>query len=292
MDDGTLGSCLCRQMDFSTLWYRASQRRIAEGAPRLEAEREAVWGPVWSAMRGKTLHRKLWEWCAIAQALDERGFLEDGRSGLGFAVGREPLASLFASRGVRVLATDLVGSGADDSWSATGQMASSLERTHWSGLVAGADYRERCEFRHADMRDLSGLDSESVDFVWSSCAFEHLGSLEAGLTFVLEAMRLVKPGGLAVHTTEYNVTSNDQTVETGPNVIYRKRDIESLDRRLRSLSCAIESLDLDPGSDDHDLRFDRPPYYRSGRQHIKLELLGHVSTSLLLIIRKAGDAAL
>ena len=36
-----------------------------------------------------------------------------------------------------------------------------------------------------------------------------------------------------------------------------------------------------------DLAFDFPPYYVNGRQHLKLLLLGHISTSFLLIIRKA-----
>jgi len=42
------------------------------------------------------LHRKLWEWCFIAQALFERGMLERGLRGLGSAVGSEPLSALFA----------------------------------------------------------------------------------------------------------------------------------------------------------------------------------------------------
>jgi hypothetical protein len=32
-------------------------------------------------------HRKVWEWCAIAQALEERDMLRPGRRGCGFAVG-------------------------------------------------------------------------------------------------------------------------------------------------------------------------------------------------------------
>ena len=53
------------------------------------------------------LHRKIWEFCFIAQALDERGMLARGRRGLGFAVGTEPLPAMFASRGCAIVATDL-----------------------------------------------------------------------------------------------------------------------------------------------------------------------------------------
>ena len=58
--------------------------------------------------KGRThLHRKLWEWCYIAQALDERGLLRSRSKGLAFAVGQEPLTAAFASLGCQVVATDL-----------------------------------------------------------------------------------------------------------------------------------------------------------------------------------------
>ena len=41
------------------------------------------------------LHRKLWEWCFITDVLHQQGMLSTGKSGLGFAVGREPLVGLF-----------------------------------------------------------------------------------------------------------------------------------------------------------------------------------------------------
>ena len=53
------------------------------------------------------LHRKLWEWYYISQVLHERGMLQPGKKGLGFAVGKEPLISLFAKMGCDILATDM-----------------------------------------------------------------------------------------------------------------------------------------------------------------------------------------
>jgi hypothetical protein len=80
-------------------------------------------------MQGRWLHRKLWEWAAISQALDERGMLADGKRGIGFAVGTEPLASLFASRGATIDATDYLAD--DDGWADTGQNAKSLDAIRW-----------------------------------------------------------------------------------------------------------------------------------------------------------------
>src|SRR5580698_7522774 len=52
------------------------------------------------------LHRKMWEWLFIAEALRERGLLAPGRRGLGFGVGQEPLVALFAAEGCDLVATD------------------------------------------------------------------------------------------------------------------------------------------------------------------------------------------
>ena len=124
--------------------------------------------------------------------------------------------------------------------------------------------------------------------MWSSCSFEHLGSLEAGLRFVIEGMRLVKPGGFAVHTTEFNVSSNNDTMASGPSVIYRRRDIEDLGYALRSVGCALASPEFDAGTDRHDIEFDFPPYFYNNRKHIKLLLGPYISTSILLIIKKGA----
>src|SRR5208337_3088041 len=124
-------------------------------------------------------------------------------------------------------------------------------------------------FRPADMRTLKGLVPNSFDFLWSSCAFEHLGTLQRGLDFVVASMDLLRPGGIAVHTTEYNISSNTDTLTEGAAVIYRRCDIEELDRRLRLKSCGCELVDFDPGTHPYDLDYDRLPYYSTGRKHIK-----------------------
>ena len=57
-------------------------------------------------------------------------------------------------------------------------------------------------FRAVDMNDIPP-DLRGFDFTWSSCALEHLGTLRAGADFVVEQMTCLRPGGVAVHTTEY-----------------------------------------------------------------------------------------
>lgn len=278
-----LTSMVCRYEHFLTEWY-------AEWAALLPLSHYGL-DP---APLPRRPHRKAWEWCAITQALHERGMLRPGRTGCGFAVGTEPLPSAFAARGVDILATDQAATDEAAAWNETGQHAASLDVLHRPELIGRGEFDRRVRFRPADMRELGLPWGERFDFLWSSCSIEHLGSLPAGLEFVEQSTRLLKPGGWAVHTTEYNVASNDATLDQGGSLIYRRRDIEELDRTLRRLGCGLSRCDFYAGDHVFDLDYDLPPYGRPDRQHIKLMLGGHITTSMLLIVHKgetASDAA-
>ena len=268
-----LSSMVCRAEHFDTDWYRRAGAMI--GVP------SGILTDLHSS------YRKWWEWCAILEVLSSRGMLETGRKGLGFAVGTEPLPSAMAARGVEVLATDLGVDQTTAKWSDTGQHAASLEALYHPHWVTEHRFRELVSFQPADMNHLETLPSDTYDFIWSSCAFEHIGKLDDGLNFVVNAMRLLKPGGIAVHTTEYNVSSNIDTVMEG-DCIYRRQDIERLEYMLRPHRCGLEPVDFNAGVSDFDLDYDEPPYFQTKARHVKLLLDGYVSTSMLLVIRKAG----
>jgi hypothetical protein len=270
-----LGSIVCRYADFAESWYKNQElnlmiRRMFAGH---------------SAEKVDFVNRKFWEWCAIAQALDERCMLRTGIKGLGFAVGQEPLTSHFAGRGCEVLATDLDQRASDKEWIASAQHAASKEILFQPLLVNRDVFDSRVTFQSADMRTLEGLRG-GYDFTWSSCALEHLGTLEAGLDFIVRSAELLNPGGVGVHTTEFNVQSNDRTIEHGGNVIYRRRDILMLAETLRSRGLDLVSPNFDVGNHRFDVEFDRPPYMTSDVPHLKLEIDGHVCTSFMLIIEK------
>ena len=127
-------------------------------------------------------------------------------------------------------------------------------------------------------------DLRGFDFTWSSCALEHLGTLGAGADFVVAQMDCLRPGGVAVHTTEYLVSSDEQTVEAGGTVFYRRRDIEELVARLRRLGHEID-VDYTEGTTPDDLHVDVPPY---SDVHLRTELSGYVTTSLALVVTKGA----
>lgn len=230
------------------------------------------------------LHRKVWEWCFIVQALKERGFLQDGKYGLGFAVGQEPLSALFASHGAKVLATDLFTEQAQaNGWVETGQHASGYEAINLRRLCDPSRLKELVEFQFADMNSIGPELFGRFDFVWSSCALEHLGSLGHGKKFIYESIKCLKPGGVAVHTTEFNVSSNSKTVDFTETVLFRKKDIEEIVRQLRKDGYEIE-VSFNQGKGPADNHVDIPPYKQT--THLKLLIGKYKVTSIGLIIKK------
>lgn len=233
------------------------------------------------------LHRKLWEFCYILQSLYERGMLTEGKRGLGFAVGEEPLPSLMAQMGCEILASDLDSSDERAGvWAETAQLASTLEGLNERQLCEDSLFRERVSFQPIDMNKIPD-DIQGFDFTWSSCSFEHCGSIGLGKRFLREQMKCLKPGGVAVHTTEYNLSSLEETIDEGTTVVYRRQDIESMIRDLQSEGHEVEPLQLFTGRSKEDSQIDLFPY--SENPHLKLHLFDrYVSTSVGLIIRKSG----
>ncbi|VXC03053.1 conserved hypothetical protein [Brevundimonas sp. G8] len=199
----------------------------------------------WSARLNENLryHRKLWEFVFIAQALWERGFCVPGKRGLGFGVGREPLTAMFASEGVAVTATDLAADGRVElGWEATNQHASGKEALRNPEICPDALFHRNVEFLPCDMNAIS-QDLTGYDFCWSACALEHLGSIEKGLAFIERSIDCLAPGGWAVHTTEFNISSNDETVDNEGTVLFRRRDIEALMQKLSDQGHDVAEMD-------------------------------------------------
>lgn len=231
-------------------------------------------------------YRKQWEFVFIAQALFERGLLRAGKKGLVFGAGQEPLPSLFASFGVQILATDQDAEGAVRSgWTATGQHTFDLSALNQRGICTDRMFSELVSFMPVDMNAIpTSLDNE-FDFCWSACALEHLGSLEHGLAFIQNSLRALRPGGVAVHTTEFNLFSNADTFESEFCSFYRRRDIEDVIGRLERDGFVVSPVDWTIGEGFAERVADFPPYGR-GEPHIRLVAASYQCTSIGLIITR------
>ena len=228
-------------------------------------------------------HRKQWEFVYILQALDERGMLSPGKKGLGFGVGMEPLPAVMATYGVSVLATDLEIEGAKEKgWVDSNQHSYKVEQLNNKNICPKEKFLSLVQHQFVDMNNIPN-NLKNYDFTWSSCAFEHLGSIEKGVEFVINSLKTLKPGGVAVHTTEFNVSSNEVTVDNEGTVLFRKKDIEKLVDRLRKMGYEI-FVNYNTGNDDLDKYIDVAPY--KNNNHLKLKIGEFTTTSIGLIIYK------
>lgn len=229
------------------------------------------------------LHRKIWEYMYVLRAAEQYGLLAPGRRAMGLGVGTEPVPAALARHGVQVLATDQEASSDSASdWTATGQHMSGLDALTKPEIVADARLRELVRVKSVDMRAVPS-DLGTFDLVWSCCAFEHLGSPEAGLDFVRRTLPLLEPGGISVHTTEFELTARDETADYGNIVVYRKDDLEQLAADVRALGFEMDTnwyVALEAPADRH---ISLPPHTEP---HLKLMLGDSISTSVGLLIRR------
>ena len=147
------------------------------------------------------------------------------------------------------------------------------------------DFKRRTTFRAADMNDIPS-DLKEFDFLWSSCALEHLGSIEHGLAFIINAMNCLKPGGVAVHTTEFNLSSDTDTVDAPGLCLFRKQDMLRLERELQSLGYHVSPFNFSKGTMPIDHYVDLPPFCPS--PHLKVQVQQYAATSIGIIIRKSA----
>jgi 2-polyprenyl-3-methyl-5-hydroxy-6-metoxy-1,4-benzoquinol methylase len=231
-------------------------------------------------MQEPLFHRKQWEYVYILRALEQFGMLMPGRSGVGFGCGKEPLAAVMAKRGARVTCTDIkpVGMG-DKYWGST-----NVNDFFYEGICPWETFESHVSFRAVDMNGIPD-DLGHHDFIWSSCALEHLGSLQHGIDFVLEANKCLKPGGIAVHTTELNVEDDEATFESAGLSLYRKRDLFRMQALVEAQGNIVLPINFEMGDGELDRYVDLPPYTRN--KHIKVMVQdNYVTTSIGFIAIK------
>ena len=261
---------------------------MAWSTPSASDFRHRAFGAVCAEMSwDASFHRKLWEWVCIVHHLRRFDRLLPGRHGLGFGVGQEPLPSLFARWGVGVTATEAPPEiGLAAGWAETNEYAMSLEAIRNHAIVDADTFARLARLLPCDMNAIDPA-LTGFDFCWSSCSLEHLGSLEAGMAFVANSVeRCLRPGGVAVHTTELNLSSDTDTVAEGPTVLYRRRDLLELAARLRGRGHEVDELRVAPDTDPLDTHIDLPPFRQN--PHLKLRLLGYTTTSVAIVVRRRG----
>jgi SAM-dependent methyltransferase len=230
-------------------------------------------------------HRKQWEWVYITQVLWENGYLNPGSTGLVFGCGKEPLPALFASMGCKITATDLdMGNDEAKIWQNDNQHSGSdVSILNEKRICPDAMFTENVQYRDVDMNNIPG-DLRNYDFCWSSCALEHIGGIEKSKEFLSNNLAVLRSGGLAVHTTEFNMSSNDNTLNEPHTCILREKDIQAAIENITKKGHYVYPFDLRFGTLLGDKYVDVPPYKLS--LHLRLLLKRWTATSIGLIVRK------
>lgn len=254
--------------DFDSKWYK-------HWAKELRQTKNFETNPI---------HNKFWQNAAIIQAISERGNLKKHQKALGFGVGNERVPSLLSKYKVYVTATDQNPEFAPAQVWDNGQLAHGLESLNSFGICDMNIFREYVNYEVADMNKIKAKFKNQFDIVWSNCALGHLGNIENGLKFIENSVDCLKPGGVAVHTTEVNVLSDTSTLDTGGTVIFRYKDLEKIFFKLRSKGFVCEPLVFNFGSKKMDKLISFEPF--GGNNLLKIQVQGNVLSQIVLIISR------
>jgi hypothetical protein len=231
--------------------------------------------------------RKQWEFVFILQALKDNGKLKKNNYGLGFGCGKEQLPAVFANLHCKILATDqFVEEAVASGWKKSSQYSSNLQDLYESSkhIIDKSLFTKSIKYMNIDMNNIPKSLNSKFDFIWSACALEHLGSIEHGIEFILNSMKCLKKGGIAVHTTEFNLSSLEDTLNTKDCCIFRFKDMRLLFDTMERKGFKIRPINLHTGDTFVDRHVDLPPYNFS--PHLKLSLDQFITTSIGIIIEK------
>lgn len=234
--------------------------------------------------------RKKWEYAWMLSRLKSFDLLRHGVVGLGFGVGLEPLGALFVKYGCRVVLSDLEAASEKlrAFWINTNQHCDgNLAALNQDGIASAEDWEQRASFRFVDMNDIpKDLKSGELDFCWSTNSLDHLGSLRAGVVFVVNSMECLKDGGMSVHTTEFNLQSGD-TYDIEHASFYRASDMMEMALRLRAQGHRVLPMDFHPGCGELDNVIAEPPY--DGPVQLKIRNIWPVTSIGFCVIKNAGE---
>lgn len=231
-----------------------------------------------------TWHRKYWEIGFILYNLKILNLIQKNKKGLVFGCGIDPIIPALASQEVYVTATDQpLSTGLNSDWNLTNQYCSGLEsfKIYDPKITTWDIIKSQIEFKEIDMNNIK-LPAYNYDFLWSSCSLEHLGSIENSINFILKSTETLKPGGYAIHTTEYDWHDNRQ-VDDPKNCIFNKNSFVTMSKKIKQLGHHLYPIDFSIGEQAEDRHIDAYPFEL--KTHLKLKVGIQHLTSIGFIIK-------
>ncbi len=179
------------------------------------------------------IHRKDWEWALGVMAMERFGKLKKDNVAIGIGAGREEILFYLANKVSRVYATDLYDGKGWKNFAPTDFLRDPKK-------YAPFPYDE--DALTVLRMDGSKLDfpDETFDIAFSFSSIEHFGgeNHSGALKAMREIERVLKPGGIAIITTEYILNDKEH-----PEFFNKKTIYSDLIDKLDKLK-PVEPLDL------------------------------------------------
>lgn len=253
------------------------------------------------------IHRKIWEYFIIAEKIKNyyKNKLKN-KKGLGFAVGNEPLVPYFISKKTYITGTDICEKHKNyHIWKSTNQNID-IGFDKFTDPKSNKYFLDKNQFdkffkkEYVDMNKLpKNIGNNDFDFLWSSCALEHLGSIEKSFKFIISSLKYLKKGGIAVHTTEYNYDSDQNTLISEDCILFLRNHFKILGKKLKKYGHKLLTMNFFRENSEINDYVDVYPYYTvkdcklckkiaddNERTHINLNISGYNSTSIYFVIIK------
>jgi len=245
-------SQLCTRAQFGEAAYREASLRLGE-VP--------------------CLHRQQWEIVYVLASLEARGAVGPGKRGVVVGAISGALPAVLAAAGCEVT---VVAPRIDPA-----TLASAVAR----GLCTEDDFRARVVVRN-DAEALAQQAPGTLDFVCTFGLADAVGSVERALGPMKASFAWLRPGGAAVHTATFNLSSNYGTIERRGTCALRRFDLDTIGTFAARAGVTMAPLTLFDGDDPADAYVDTPPYH--SQPHLKLRVDRYVLTSIGLAFARAA----
>jgi SAM-dependent methyltransferase len=234
------------------------------------------------------IHRKDWEWALGIIAMTRFGKLNDNSTAIGIGSGTEPVPFYLANKIEHVYATDVYQG--NEGW----KRAAPSDFPENPNKYAPFPYREDAlTVLRMDGTELE-FPSESFDIAFSFSSIEHFGGKNhsGALKSIKEIERVLKPGGLAVITTEYIINDKEHAEFFNRRTIYSDlinklemlQLVEPLDLRTtaKTLDTMLEFFSIDANWDNMSYE------YKKTHPLVLVRVRNILFTSLMLVFQRAG----
>jgi SAM-dependent methyltransferase len=274
-------------------WKNSEIKEIVSELHKLSSS-DLDWRLTLITGRSGCVHKKDWEWALGIIAMRRFGKLNEKSTAIGVGSGIETILFYLANKLKHVYATDLYKE--NDAWKRTAPS----DFPENPKKYAPFPYKEDAlTVLRMDGTKLE-FPSESFDIAFSFSSIEHFDSdggdgknnHSGALRSLKEIERVLKPGGLAVITTEYIINDKEHPEFFNRRTIYsdlidkleRLKLVEPLDLRIttKTLDTVMDAYDAINLWDTNEFDND----YKKMHPYILLRIRNILFTSVMLVFKK------